>query len=473
MSIADTLSNFSGGLGSALYPSDPNLAGYVDPSVSQAARNNSLISLGLGIMAAPYDMRGLGHGLLGAYQGAQGDYQGAMQNAFKNTLLRKEADFQQAERELQVKQQQRSEREQAAQTAQRISSGMGAASDPSAYWNLVQNSPEVKDALSTLGVQAPYMGPMANPQNLQDFQRQLQAAGSVGAPAAPPIKLEAGSELVSGSDPTKVLASAAPKPINDLELHGVPIGNGMQQQYIFNKQTGAMTPFGKPVNTQMGDPNSVEQTAQMIANGQIPMLTGFALKTPWGQAVVARVGQLKPDYSAQDYTVGQQTRTAFAKGKQGDTVRSLNVAVQHLDTLGNLADALSNGNLPLFNKAANAWKTQTGQAAPTNFEAAKKIVADEVVKAIVGSGGALADREEAAKTINAASSPQQLKQAIATYQQLMAGQLSGLQRQYQQNTGRNDFERFVAPETKQKLESNGPPKGGSLSDADLLKKWGS
>ena len=43
----------------------------------------------------------------------------------------------------------------------------------------------------------------------------------------------------------------------------------------------------------------------------------------------------------------------FSTGKPGQSVRSFNVALSHLDTLGNLADALKNGNIQIINKVAN------------------------------------------------------------------------------------------------------------------------
>jgi hypothetical protein len=203
------------------------------------------------------------------------------------------------------------------------------------------------------------------------------------------------------------------------------------------------------------DPQSVENTAQMIANNQIPMISGFALRSKWGQEVVSRVRELNPGFSSADAKSREAALKQFTSGKNGNTIRSLNVAVQHLDQLGQLATALNNSDTPLLNRVSIAWKKETGQAAPTNFNAAKKIVADEIVKAIVGSGGGVADREEAAASINAASSPAQLQQVIETYTGLMAGQLNGIRQQYATATGRNDFESLLLPGTKSRLEAHG------------------
>ena len=105
----------------------------------------------------------------------------------------------------------------------------------------------------------------------------------------------------------------------------------------------------------------------------------------------------------------------------------------------------------MFNKLGNAYAQQTGNPIPTSFNAAKKIVADEIVKGIVGSGGGVSDREEAANTINAANSPAQLKGVIDTYKQLLGGQLSGLKQQYETTTGKKDFNKFISPNTQKNI----------------------
>jgi hypothetical protein len=173
---------------------------------------------------------------------------------------------------------------------------------------------------------------------------------------------------------------------------------------------------------------------------------------------------------------------AFTSGKQGNAVRSFNVALSHLDTLGRLADALHNGDTQAFNKLGNAIAAQTGKAAPTSFEAVKHIVGDEIVKAVTGSAGALGDREAAAKTIDAANSPAQLKAVMDNYRELMRGQLDGLHQQYETSTGRKDFDRFLSQSAKSGHSvaplANLPKKvsapGGHPADiTNLLNKYGS
>lgn len=184
----------------------------------------------------------------------------------------------------------------------------------------------------------------------------------------------------------------------------------------------------------------MEVNAKAIANGQLAPISGYGLRSPGAAMIMARVLEINPDYSAKDFGSSSKAEKDFATGKLGNTVRSFNVALAHLDTLSNLADALDNNDTQIINKIGNAVATQTGAAAPTNFNAAKHIVADEIVKAVTGSAGALGDREAAAKTVDAANSPAQLKGVINTYKELMNGQLTGLRYQYQATTGKKDFD---------------------------------
>jgi hypothetical protein len=190
------------------------------------------------------------------------------------------------------------------------------------------------------------------------------------------------------------------------------------------------------------------------------------LRTPQGQAVMAAVKQLNPDYDATTYATKQQARERFATGKQGDIVRSLSVATSHLDQLSEAADALNNGGIPAANKIANAWAKATGNSNVTNFDAMKEIVGDEVVKAVLGSGGAQDDRQAIKDAFHNANTPQQLQGVITHFEGLMGGQLSGLRRQYQKSTGLNDFNSFVSDVAQKKL--SGAESGSSGSSSGSL-----
>jgi hypothetical protein len=154
----------------------------------------------------------------------------------------------------------------------------------------------------------------------------------------------------------------------------------------------------------------------------------------------------------------------FTSGKQGDTVKSFNVLVDHLDTLTEAASALKNGDMRLFNRFKQNWAANTGNTAPTNFDGVKALVGDEIVKAVVGSAGALADREEVKKDLDRASSPKQLSELVDRYRKLALGQLRGLRKQYEVATGQKNFGDLLLPGTLAALGGNEGK--GSAPDAE-------
>lgn len=224
--------------------------------------------------------------------------------------------------------------------------------------------------------------------------------------------------------------------------------------------------------TKMFDQGSVDETVDLIGQYKIPALSGYALRTPWGQQVLARLQEKYPQYNGQEFKSRQQALAKFTAGKQGDTVRSLSVSLDHLDVLDQAAVELKNGNVQALNKLAQTLSEQTGSPVPTNFESIKGIVADEVTKAVLGGPGGVSDRDKAQKIFDKVKSPAQLAGAIKEIKALMKGQLHGLQRQYKESTGRDDFDRFLSPSARG-LEGNGgaagaPKKIASKAEYDAL-----
>lgn len=177
--------------------------------------------------------------------------------------------------------------------------------------------------------------------------------------------------------------------------------------------------------------------------------------------------ELYPDLdlakSAEDYKNASKAVSAFGTGKQGDAVKSFNVAYNHADLVSQLATALGNGDVQKINQWGQAYEEEFGSPAPTNFDAAKTILADEINKAAVGGAGALADREKISDTIKRAESPEQFKGAIDTYKGLIVGQMDGMKRQYKNATKRDDFDTLLSPDVAEDLKKY--EKRGSMGKA--------
>ena len=206
--------------------------------------------------------------------------------------------------------------------------------------------------------------------------------------------------------------------------------------------------------------------AQMIADYKVPPPNAYAMRSPAGRAILEQVYAINPNYDATQYGVRQAGAKAFATGKEGAAIRSFNVAIDHLSTLGDLANALETGDNRAVNALSTAVSAWSGGTAPTNFDAAKQIVAKEVVKAIVAGGGGVTERQEAEKSISRANSPEQLAGVIQTYQKLMAGQLGGLRQQYEVTTGNTDFDTRLSPRTKKLIgaPAQGPQDAGAIPE---------
>ncbi len=137
----------------------------------------------------------------------------------------------------------------------------------------------------------------------------------------------------------------------------------------------------------------------------------------------------------QNVAVAVKTLKDFSTGVQGQQVASFNTALNHLDTLERLGNDLNNSDIKVVNRAANLFAKELGVAAPTSFDAAKKIVGAEIQKAIVRANGTGSEREEAAAAFDTANSPAQLAGVFSSVRELLGGQLVTLKQQYESNAG--------------------------------------
>jgi len=309
---------------------------------------------------------------------------------------------------------------------------------------------EVKEIFTPDGKKSHALVDLNNPGRVVPFggsevkMHQVTVAGADGTPETrfvpestqEPLKQPVKMEM---KDTGKVIVPVNPyKP----EVgYGKTTTPGEDQSRQTQLQIHGLGPDGTPTG-------EIKEVAKAIGEGRLPPLSSMAMSSVRGQQIMGELAKNFPGYDVKDFHSADTGLKYFTSGKGGQQVRSFNVALAHLDTLDQLATALGNNDSQLINKVGNAVSTQMGVPNVTNFEAAKKIVGDEIVKAIVGSGGGVADREEAARTISAASSPAQLKGVINTYRELMRGQLGGLRQQYETTTGRKDFDRFLSEEGK-------------------------
>lgn len=203
------------------------------------------------------------------------------------------------------------------------------------------------------------------------------------------------------------------------------------------------------------DPKAVENAAQLYATYAIKPPGDRFMQSAFGQAVAQKIKEINPEYSAIRYGEIDKSVKAFSTGKQGDSVRSFNVAIDHANTANSLIDAMANKDTQTLNKVGNFFGKQFGKDETTNFIAVKDIVADEIAKAVIGGQTAQGDREKLAHNLDEAKSPEQLRGVILQWKSLMRGQLDGLRDQYERTTGHSDFdEHFLSKAAREAIHNS-------------------
>lgn len=299
---------------------------------------------------------------------------------------------------------------------------------PQAQGGLLGNvAPQNRDAIAKL---------LATDPSMADTLAPALVAQSVSKPTWGKIGADIyGQETYGWIDPnSKSITTSDGKPFN-------PTTNN-------SEQPPAESATGEPFLQSLHNPARAAQI-KALDSGELPFPSGFALKSPYWQHLLSDLYKYNPNASAQ----AASGVKAFNTGKQGDVTRFINAASSHLNLFDQLIPALKNGDVKAINSLSNAWKTQFGQTAPTNFNAAKQIIADEVLKAVIGAGaGTGADRENLQKQFDASNSPDQLEQAVGVAKGLMRGQSQALEQQYKASTGRDDYKnKYITPEAQKAL----------------------
>lgn len=240
-----------------------------------------------------------------------------------------------------------------------------------------------------------------------------------------------------------------------------------QQQQLKNEQARLSMERQRLSDSQAtGVGELTPQTLDVLAQGYLQTGTlppmGMGAKASSAKSAIlnraaelATQGGVAPDVAASNIRQGKMDTAAatntlkdFNSGISSRRVTAVNTALNHLETMDKLVGDLGNSNIGVFNRAANTFAKETGNPAPTNLNAAKQIVAAEVIKAIVANGGGVTERQAAEQNFALANSPQQLKQVAETYRTLLGGQLDSLANQYETGTGRKDFSKRLSPATR-------------------------
>lgn len=146
-------------------------------------------------------------------------------------------------------------------------------------------------------------------------------------------------------------------------------------------------------------------------------------------------------------------RAYSAAGKEGQAIQAANTALNHLETVEQLAAAQKNGNIQKFNLIANRFAKETGNPAPTSLAAAITMVAPEVSKSVIGAAGGQEERAVFARNFDPNGSPAQTLAGIGAIKELMGGRLTEAERTYKRTVGKDDFrDNMLSPAAQRVIE---------------------
>lgn len=276
---------------------------------------------------------------------------------------------------------------------------------------------------------APYTGGFNEPNNNNPPPPTSQAPNGATPARAQPVAMTE----------ERALAAAAPQEIRaQMPAASKAARNDAYLEYLAQDRGGV-------------EGAKYAQLIKGIADYQINPNALFSLRGNARQRALEDVLMYDPTYQQHRYNAVNRAVSGWPQSPEGRATRSLSVTVEHLMSLEDLSKALNNGDTQMLNQLRNTIKTQFGYEGPPNFEFAKRIVADEIAKAVIGGQTAQGDREGLQAQIKASSSPEQLAGVIKTAKELMAGQLVGLRQIYQTATGLNNYEDFLTPNAREEV----------------------
>jgi hypothetical protein len=138
------------------------------------------------------------------------------------------------------------------------------------------------------------------------------------------------------------------------------------------------------------------------------------------------------EISTDTYDILKRQQFNATSGKDAATIRSLTVVKNHLDLMDALIGRLPDtSDVKAFNWAVISLAKQMTNEDVSDFNAAKQLVVQEVLKAVSGTGAsAEADRRELEDVFDPAKSKAALYHVTHTIKDLVSGQVEGLTTQY-------------------------------------------
>lgn len=291
-----------------------------------------------------------------------------------------------------------------------------------------------------------------------------------GDPTAPDFQKRVATVLISPEKRAELAGQAegraetAAYHRSEIALRGQ---TNAREQAKFNATYGAGV-------AEDGKPLPANPTAKAIAEYRIPPPSARSMASGPGKALMDQVLALNPEYRGEEFPTRQKMRAAFTSGPQGQTLNSLNTAIEHLDQFVDAAKALGNGNFKPGNTAWNAVREAFGDTAPTNFDGIKTIMAGELASAFKKSGATDAEIKDVKESISKSSSTAQLVEyATKIAIPALGSKANAFRDQYRSVMGKTDPWSALSDSSRGVLSKHGydpehPTMGGAKADATGL-----
>lgn len=210
--------------------------------------------------------------------------------------------------------------------------------------------------------------------------------------------------------------------------------------------SGGMAPNGQQIGSAGGGDEflktlspSAANMVKGIAEGRMPLPSGFVLKTPFGQQLIAAVNKYDPSFDFVNSGARMNTRKSFTSGPDAGNIAALNTAIAHLGTLQNSFNKLGNTDYPSVNTVKNYLGNELNlgdiQANTSNVGTDATAVSHELAKVFRSIGMSEGEIKEWESRINVNASPKQMNSVIGSALDLMEGRMQALAEKYNQGMG--------------------------------------
>ena len=180
---------------------------------------------------------------------------------------------------------------------------------------------------------------------------------------------------------------------------------------------------------------------------------------------MARVRKINKSYDPGTYGNAVKIRRNWqdASNKSGGQIQTYNTITHHLSYLDDLVDALETGDQATINRVAKTTAAAIGNPnlAVTDVQAARRVIADEITKGVIGSQGALLDRDKMDELFDPTQPLSVFKRNIGVLKNLVGGRFAAAQKSFESGAkqSKEEFWNLLEDDTKRSFgEQLGIPK---------------